>query len=160
MARASPRARRAPSPHRGDRAHPSVSDIAGATVDKSLAGSEDAFVLAFAGPLETALEAGTHTLRHAGLGTFELFVSPVELPRADRRYEAVVDRSVGAPKSPPKQVASAARAGERATAPPRAPTAAPRGARLLRRVALRRNARGARAEVVLRPGVDAERVIR
>jgi len=80
-----------------------VADLAGAAFDKSLAGSEDAFALTFAGPLGPALEAGTHILSHAALGTFELFVGPVEQPRADRRYEAVVDRSVGAPKSPPRR---------------------------------------------------------
>jgi len=78
----------------------SVSDVAGAAVDKSLAGADDAFVLAFSRPLDAALEAGTHTLSHAELGTFDLFVSPVGRPRRDRRYEAVVDRSVGVSKAP------------------------------------------------------------
>jgi hypothetical protein len=87
----------------------SVSDLAGAAVDPSLAGSEDAFALTFSGPLDAALEAGTHTLSHADLGSFELFVSPVEQPRSDRRYEAVVDRSVGVPKSPPKPAVIAIR---------------------------------------------------
>jgi hypothetical protein len=135
----------------------SVSDLAGATVDKSLAGSEDAFALAFSGPLGAPLEAGTHALTHPELGTFELFVAPVEQPHADRRYEAVVDRSVGAPKSPPKRAASRKPAPE--TAAPEAPTAAaPRSARLLRRVGLRRTPRGARAEIVLREAVNAARV--
>jgi hypothetical protein len=71
----------------------SVADLAGASVDRSLRGSEDAFALVFSGPLDAALEAGTHTVRHADLGRFELFVAPVERPRSDRRYEAVVDRS-------------------------------------------------------------------
>ncbi len=131
----------------------SVSDLAGAAVDPSLAGNEDAFALAFAGPLDAALEAGAHTLSHPELGTFELFVSPVERPRRDRRYEAVVDRSVGVPKSPPKPTERAAGS---ATAP--AAAAAPERARLLRRVTLRRTARGARARVVLLPTVNAERV--
>jgi len=77
----------------------SVSDVAGAAVDKSLAGTEEAFVLAFSRPLDAALEAGTHTLSSADLGAFELFVSPVGRPRRDRRYEAVIDRSVGARES-------------------------------------------------------------
>jgi hypothetical protein len=77
----------------------SVADVAGAAADRSLSGSEDAFVLTFAGPLDSGLEAGTHTLSNAELGTFELFVSPVEQPRGDRRYEGVVDRSVRAPTS-------------------------------------------------------------
>ena len=78
----------------------SVSDVAGATVKKSLAGSEGAFVLAFSRPLDAALEAGTHMLSHPELGAFELFVSPVGRPRGDRRYEAVIDRSVRARRPP------------------------------------------------------------
>jgi hypothetical protein len=78
----------------------SVSDVAGAAVNKSLAGSEDAFVLAFSRPLDAVLEAGTQTLSHAELGAFELFVSPVGRPGRDRRYEAVIDRSVRARRPP------------------------------------------------------------
>lgn len=134
----------------------SVSDLAGAAVDKSLAGSEDAFALTFAGPLDPALEASAHAFRHGALGTFELFVAPVEQPRGDRRYEAVVDRSVGAPKSPARRAQQQAPA--TAAAPAAAFAAAPRSARLLRRVALRRTRRGARAEIVLWPGVDMTRL--
>jgi hypothetical protein len=76
----------------------SVSDVAGAKRRKSLAGSENAFVLTFAGPRNLALESGTRSLRHRRLGKFELFVSPVGQPGANRRYEAVVDRSLAAPK--------------------------------------------------------------
>jgi hypothetical protein len=131
----------------------SVADVAGAAVDPSLAGSEDAFELTFSGPLEPVLDAGTHTLTNAGLGTFELFLSPVEQPRDDRRYEAVVDRSVGAPRHSPQRATPPEPAG--AAAAPQ--EAAPKGARLLRRVTLRRTARGARAEIVL-PGVNVERL--
>jgi hypothetical protein len=136
----------------------SVSDLAGAAVQPSLAGSEDAFALAFSGPLDRALEAGTHTLHHADLGTFELFVSPVEQPRSDRRYEAVVDRSVGAPKSPPKRVAPAAPATGTPAVAADAPAAARPRVRLLRRVRFHRTARGARAVIALRPAANAERV--
>jgi hypothetical protein len=72
----------------------SVADVAGAGRDRALAGSEDAFALVFSGPLDRPLEAGAHALSNRGLGSFELFVSPVERPGADRRYEAVIDRSV------------------------------------------------------------------
>jgi hypothetical protein len=71
----------------------SIDDLAGATVDKSLAGSEDAFVLAFSGPLDAALEGGTHSVSHPALGRFELFVSEVGQPQFERRHEAVIDRS-------------------------------------------------------------------
>ena len=72
----------------------SVADVAGAAVDTSLAGSDDAFVLTFGGPLAPVLESSTRTLRHTRLGSFDLFLSPVNKPRKNQRYEAVVDRSV------------------------------------------------------------------
>jgi hypothetical protein len=81
----------------------SVADVAGAKRAKTLAGSENAFVLTFSGPRDAALEAGTHTFRHRRLGKFELFVSPVGRPGRDRSYEAVVDRSVAASKNPPER---------------------------------------------------------
>ncbi|HET6509761.1 MAG TPA: hypothetical protein VFG42_23410 [Baekduia sp.] len=77
----------------------SVSDVAGAAHSVALRGSEDAFVLAFSG--DAGLDSGIHTLEHARLGRFELFVSPVGA-QAQRGYEAVIDRSVGAPPSPPR----------------------------------------------------------
>jgi hypothetical protein len=84
----------------------SVEDVAGAAVDKSLAGSEDAFVLAFSGPLGAALAGGTHSVTHPALGTFALFLSAVEQPRSDRRYEAVVDRSVREARSARQRAAA------------------------------------------------------
>ena len=95
------------------------------------------------------------------IGAFELFVSPVEAVGDDRRYEALVDRSVGAPASPPAAAPTPAAAAP-APAPAEAPvppaaaasaSAAPpiRRARLLRRATLRRLGRGARAEIHLRP---------
>jgi hypothetical protein len=134
----------------------SVSDVAGATVDASLAGTEDVFVLTFSGPLEPALDGGTHTLTHPGLGTFELFLSPVERPGTDRRYEAVVDRSVGAPKSPRKRSSGAPAAAVAAAGTAAAPAVALK--RPLRRIALRRTRRGARADVVLATTAGTERV--
>ena len=77
----------------------SVDDLAGAAVERSLAGSEDAFVLVFAGPLDAALDGGTHSVTHPALGGFELFVSEVERPQSERRYEAVIDRSVRGSRS-------------------------------------------------------------
>ena len=68
----------------------------------------------------------------------------------------MIDRSVGAPKSPPTPAPSAEP--EPVAAAVHAPTAAPKGARLVRRVTLRRTRRGARAEIVLRPAANFERV--
>jgi hypothetical protein len=126
-----------------------VSDVAGAAADAALGGSEDAFVLSFAGPLEPALAGAVHELTHRGLGTFELFLSPVERPSSERHYEAVVDRSVGAPKSPRRRAPAA---------PAAAPAEAPLLRRPVRRIHLRRTARGARADVVLSASAGTERV--
>ena len=82
-----------------------VTNVAGASVNAALAGSDDAFVLTFSGPRTPVLRAGTYTLQNARLGRFELFLSPVARPGKDQRYEAVVDRSVPVPKSPPKRSA-------------------------------------------------------
>jgi hypothetical protein len=78
----------------------SISDLAGAALDASLAGSDDAFVLTFSGSLGQQLESGTHTFSHPDLGTFELFISPVARVSTDRCYEAVIDRSVYRPQAP------------------------------------------------------------
>jgi hypothetical protein len=104
----------------------SVSDVAGAAVDRSLRGSEDAFALTFSGPLETVLGAGTHSLRNADLGAFELFLSPIEQPRADRRYEAVIDRSVAIRAATPR---AGARPGGRTPRPAARRSAAARRGR-------------------------------
>ena len=67
-----------------------------------LAGRDDAFRLEFTGPAE-AVQSGIHEFRQAQLGTFVMFVSPVDIVLgSDSRYEVVVDRSVGVPGSVPK----------------------------------------------------------
>ena len=83
----------------------SVDDLAGAAVDTSLACSEDAFVLAFAGALGAPLAGGTHSVTHLALGGFELFISGVGRPGSERRYDAVIDRSVRGPRSARKPAA-------------------------------------------------------
>jgi hypothetical protein len=133
----------------------SISDVAGAAVDGSLAGSEDAFVLPFSGPLEPALECGVHTVTHPGLGTFELFLAPVDRPDSERRYEALVDRSVGAPNTPRNRPAYAPAAAVPAAGTVATPVALKRP---VRRIALRRTRRGARADVVLSTTAGTDRV--
>jgi hypothetical protein len=61
-----------------------------------LSGHEEAFSLSFTGG---ALEQGVHTLTHPELGSFELFLVPVG--EHGGTYQAVIDRSVGAPKTGP-----------------------------------------------------------
>jgi hypothetical protein len=65
--------------------------------DKKLVGSEDAFALTFTS--DTPFESGTRSLGHADLGVFELFLAPIE---GNGSYEAIVNRSVGVPKSVPQ----------------------------------------------------------
>lgn len=126
---------------------------------ESVTGEEDAFSLAFSGPLSAPLESGIHTLHHPVLGSFELFSSPVDAPGADQSYQVVVDRSVGtlraklrAPAAPRPAATSPAdeQAREREPEPEEAP--------LLRKVSLRRAGRWARCEVVLHRSVSAKRV--
>jgi hypothetical protein len=143
-----------------------VDDVAGALHQPRLAGSEDAFLLRFAGPLGAPLESDVAQFDHPGLGSFELFVSPVDRPGRERHYEALIDRSVGVPKDPPTAPPP--------HAPPREPDpvarpAAPqpsaferlgpgRAARVVRSLVARRKGRGVRVEVLLRPSLKAQRV--
>jgi Domain of unknown function (DUF6916) len=71
-----------------------VSDLGRAAHDRSLAGADDAFSLSFSGPESQRLSQGIHTLRHPRLGSFDLFLVPVDQPAGDQRYEAVIDRTV------------------------------------------------------------------
>jgi hypothetical protein len=136
----------------------SVSDVAGARETKALAGSEDAFALAFSGPLAQPLESGTHTVRHPDLGTFRMFVNEVGMPAGNRRYEALVDRSVGvAPSKAPAPPAKAAPAAT-ATAAPAAAARPPKAVRVLKRVMLRRSGHAVRCAITLRPAARATRV--
>lgn len=76
-------------------------DGVGDLSDARLAGSEDAFSLAFSGdPLAQVAETQS-TLSHPELGSFELLVAPVGKPGARQDYEAIVNRSVGVPRDPP-----------------------------------------------------------
>jgi len=63
--------------------------------DPSYAGRDDAFSLTFAGAASDALTQETRTLRNADLGTFSLFVVPVERSTTSQQhYQAVIDRTV------------------------------------------------------------------
>ena len=61
-----------------------------------LEGSEDAFSLQFSGG---PIYPGLHTLSHPNLGRFDLTLGPIE---RSGLYEAVINRSVNAPKHFPK----------------------------------------------------------
>jgi hypothetical protein len=60
-----------------------------------LADRDDAFRLEFTGP-PGALPSATHLFGQPALGSFVMFISPVDtVAGTDQRYEVVVDRSVG-----------------------------------------------------------------
>jgi hypothetical protein len=69
-----------------------VADLPVAATVAPLRGHDAAFALRFTGP--AGLPQGIYALRHAALGTLELFLAPVGAAGADLRYEAIVDRTV------------------------------------------------------------------
>jgi hypothetical protein len=75
----------------------SVDDLS----DPKLAGRDDAFVLTFRS--DTSFESGTRSIAHKDFGVFELFLVPVG---GNGNYEAIINRSVGLPKRPPKPPAT------------------------------------------------------
>lgn len=58
-----------------------------------LANSDDAFALTFHAPQNTQLDQGTVTMRHATLGTFQLFVVPASTGRKSTDFVAIVNRA-------------------------------------------------------------------
>src|SRR5262245_24529538 len=52
----------------------------------------DTFSVIFRGPRNTKLESRTYRVSHAAMGTFELFLSPVNDHRKERFYQAVFNR--------------------------------------------------------------------
>ena len=106
--------------------------IAVTDLQPDLAGSEDAFALRFTS--SHPLESGTYTFFHKDLGVFDFLIGPIE-NRGE--YEVVVNRSVNAPKHPPRRQRKREKSIERGS---RA-AARVRDAHL-RRASVRRTARG------------------
>jgi len=52
----------------------------------------DSFSVLFKGPRKTALESKTYQVTHDRMGTFELFISPVNERKKQRIYQAVFTR--------------------------------------------------------------------
>jgi hypothetical protein len=124
----------------------SVSDLPAAATVKALAGAEEAFSLILSGPTAVTLAAGIHTFRNRELGTFELFVAPVQAPAADQLYEVVVFSWTGHKLPvPPKR-------------PRRDPVRAkpPRPRSVVRRVVGRRLKRGMRCRLVFAEKSDVK----
>jgi hypothetical protein len=137
-----------------------LEDLTAAEFDRDLRGSEDAFALAFSSA--EPLEQGIYNLSHPELGEFDLFIAPVANGAG---YEAVVNRSVNAPRHYPRPAGGAASgngAGGSAAAANNGNESSPRmraanGRHVknplspVRRVALRRTHRGVVCEVILDP---------
>ena len=52
----------------------------------------DCFSVVFRGPRKIALESGTYKVEHDQMGSFDLFISPVNDRKKQRRYQAVFNR--------------------------------------------------------------------
>jgi len=52
----------------------------------------DSFSVLFRGPRKTALESRTYRITHDQMGTFDIFISPVNDPKKERLYQAVFNR--------------------------------------------------------------------
>jgi hypothetical protein len=52
----------------------------------------DSFSVLFRGPRKTALESRTYRITHDQMGTFDLFISPVNDRKKERLYQAVFNR--------------------------------------------------------------------
>ena len=52
----------------------------------------DSFSVLFRGPRKTALESRTYRITHDQMGTFDLFISPVNDNKKQRLYQAVFNR--------------------------------------------------------------------
>ena len=129
----------------------SVDDLQAAAIDKSLAGSEDAFSLSFSS--SSPLTPEIHTLSHPDLGVFDLYIAPVE---NQGHCEIVVNRSVNAPKHyphPPQSNSGPAAAPAQPDAKP--PPGEPKRPKpLVRRLRARRAGRAVVADVTFEHRAD------
>jgi hypothetical protein len=132
----------------------SVADLTIAATDKSFVNSEDAFALEFSS--DSPLASGIQTLSHPDLGVFDLGLNPVA-----GAYEAVINRSVNAPKHgpplPPPAVKPTSHTG--AAASPKQPTAHHARPPHVKRLSARRLGRSAVAEIAFSNGADVKSVV-
>jgi len=127
--------------------------VAVTDLDQKLAGSEDAFSLAFSSA--AAIEPAIQPFSHSDLGQFEFFISPIE---GKGLYEVVVNRSVNAPKHAPRAAGANATPGP--AAPPKPGEKVPGAPRVkpghVKRVTARRMGRGFACEVALESGAHVK----
>jgi hypothetical protein len=133
----------------------SAGDLTIAATDKSFVNSEDAFALEFT--CDSPLSSGIQTLSHPDLGVFDLGIGP-----AAGAYEAVINRSVNAPKHgpplPPPPAKPTSHTGA-AAAPPKQPAAHHARPPHVKRLSARRLGRSAVAEIAFSNGADVKSVV-
>jgi hypothetical protein len=114
-----------------------------------LAGRDDAFSLVFSGDPSLVVGNGPLALGNRRLGGFELLVTAVGPRDAEPRFEAIVNRSVGAnrPKAPQPSKPPASQ---------ELPHGHGQAARFVRSARARRTAHGVRFDVVLADGARAK----
>jgi hypothetical protein len=131
----------------------SVADLTIAGTDKSFVNSEDAFALEFSSG--STLLSGIQTLSHPDLGVFDLGIGP-----AAGAYEAVINRSVNAPKHGPPQPPPPAKPPGNGSpaAQVKQPTAHHARPPHVKRLSARRLGRSAVAEIAFSKGADVKSV--
>ncbi|HEX8123938.1 MAG TPA: hypothetical protein VF549_21995 [Solirubrobacteraceae bacterium] len=139
-----------------------VGDVQGADLEPSMHGRDDAFDLAFDGPV-LPLVSAIHELAHALLGPFPLFIGPEGPPHGGvQTYGATIDRSVRVKRPPtaPSHGSDTAPAASADAEHPAEPTARDVAILEERRVAqqapmVERRVRARRAHRKLRRTLDA-----
>jgi hypothetical protein len=142
-----------------------VWDLEGSAEGKSVAGSEDAFSLAFSS--KGQLDPGIHTFSHPDVGIFDFFIAA---SGNAGEYEVVVNRSVAAPKHAPKPPRKPA-TGDQGAAPAPGQSAGPAAPAPhdktgdkhaqrkphVRRISARRTPRGLVCDLALNSHADVKR---
>lgn len=54
--------------------------------------AEESFSLMFRGSASKSLEQDVYTVKHEGLGVFDLFLVPVDMPRGAQNYQVIFNR--------------------------------------------------------------------
>jgi hypothetical protein len=126
----------------------SVSDLPAAATDTKLAGSEDAFSLILTGPAGSRLPQEVQAFSHPQIGSFELFVVPVDAATSDQLYEVVVNSWMPPRKPKPAAPHAAPNAGAAKPKPKHVPKPA------VRRISLRRLRRGLACKLTLGPKTE------
>jgi len=137
----------------------SVGDMSAAPNVASLRNSEDAFSLVFSGPRGLGHSAKPLRVTNGELGTFDLFVSPLD----DGKYEAVVNRVLSnreSRRTPPRRKRSTGKAGQDGSPDSSRPSAdtEPLTERAIRKVRIGRKGSAAKVVIDLAPSAGVNEV--